>query len=89
MEAWYRIYGGALMRALLYSADGVYFARLGGGAVMAWRRVGEGWSKGQAELPDNAAKIDFETLPQELREEVLAVLARAEAVRGPMGGASN
>ena len=40
-------------------------------------------------MPAGAEQIGFASLPEELREEVLAVLARADAVQGPLGGAKN
>ncbi len=40
-------------------------------------------------MPAGAKQIGFGALPEPLREEILAVLARAEAVRGPMGRSNN
>ena len=77
------------MATALYSSDGVYFARLSGGTVLAWSSTGAGWSKDRVELPAGAEQIGFAALPEELREEVLAVLTRADAVQGPVGGAEN
>ena len=56
---------------------------------MCWQPGASGWTKERLELPARAKQIGFEALPEPLREEVLAVLARAEAVRGPMGGSNN
>ena len=77
------------MASALYSNDGVYFARLSGGTVLAWSSTDAGWGKDRVELPAGAQQIGFAALPEELREEVLAVLARADAVQGPLGGAKN
>ena len=68
------------MQATLYTDDGAYFVRLGNGLVLRWCRAEEGWNKSRAELPDQAVQIGFAALPEALREEVLAVLARAAAV---------
>ena len=68
------------MQATLYTDDGAYFVRLGNGVVLRWCRVEEGWNKSRTELPSGATQIDFADLPEVLREEVLAVLARAAAV---------
>ena len=77
------------MQATLYTGDGAYFIRLGNGLVLRWCRAEEGWSKSRTELPSGARQIDFADLPEALREEVLAVLARAAAMQGGMGGANN
>ena len=77
------------MKAALYTDDGAYFIRLGNGLVIRWCRVEEGWNKSRTELPSGARQIDFADLPEVLREEVLAVLARAGAVQGAMGGVNN
>ena len=77
------------MSTALFNDAGAYFARLGSGIVLRWRPAVSGWIKDQSELPTGAAQIGFETLPEPLREEILAVLARAEAVQGPMGGSNN
>ena len=78
-----------MMSTALFTDAGAYFARLGGGTVLRWRPAVSGWIKDQSELPAGAEQIGFETLPEPLREEVLAVLARAEAVQGPMGVSNN
>lgn len=68
------------MPATLYTDDGAYFIRLNNGLVLRWCREGEEWIKGRCELPSGARPIGFAALPEALREEVLAVLARAAAV---------
>ena len=68
------------MQATLYTDDRAYFIRLGNGVVIQWCRAEEGWNKSRVELPSGATQIDFTALPEALREEVLAVLARAAAV---------
>ena len=77
------------MQATLYTDDGAYFIRLGNGLTIRWRREEEGWNKSRTELPSGARQIDFADLPEALREEVLAVLARAAAMQGGMGGVNN
>jgi len=77
------------MATALFSGDGAYFARLSGGTVLVWSKDTEGWTKGRCKLPKNADQIGFEALPEELREEVLAVLARADTVQGPIAGTNN
>ncbi len=77
------------MQATLYTDDGAYFVRLGNGLVLRWCRVGEGWNKSRTELPSGATQIDFAALPEALREEVPAVLVRAAAMQGGMGGVNN
>ena len=68
------------MPATLYTDDGAYFVRLGNGLVLRWCREGEEWIKECCDLPSGARPIDFAALPEALREEVLAVLARVAAV---------
>ncbi len=77
------------MQATLYTDDGAYFVRLGNGLVIRWCRAEDGWNKSRTELPHRAIPIDFAALPEALREEVLAVLVRAAAMQGGMGGANN
>ena len=77
------------MQATLYTEDEAYFIRLGNGLTIRWCRAEEGWNKSRTELPSGAKQIDFADLPEELREEVLAVLTRAAAMQGGMGGANN
>ena len=77
------------MSAALFTDAGAYFARLGGGTVLCWQPGVSGWTKERVELPAGAEQIRFEGLPEPLREEILAVLARSEAVQGPMGGSDN
>ena len=76
------------MSAALFTDEGAYFVRLSGvgGAVLCWQPLGSGWTTDRVELPAGAEQIGFEGLPEPLREEVLAVLARSEAVQGPTGG---
>ena len=74
------------MQATLYTDDGAYFIRLGNGLTIRWCRAKEGWNKSRTELPSGAKQIDFADLPEALREEVLAVLVRAAAMQGGMGG---
>ena len=68
------------MQATLYTDDGAYFIRLGNGLVLRWCWEEEEWNKSRTELPSGARQIDFADLPEALREEVMAVLARAAAV---------
>ena len=77
------------MQATLYTDDGAYFIRLGNGLVIRWCRAEEEWNKSRADLPGGARQIDFADLPEALREEVMAVLTRAAAMQGSMGGANN
>ena len=77
------------MQATLYTDDGAYFICLGNGLTIRWCRAEDGWSKSRTELPSGARQIDFADLPEALREEVLAVLARAAAMQGGMGGVNN
>ncbi len=77
------------MQATLYTDDGAYFIRLGNGLTIRWCRAEDGWNKSRTELPSGARQIDFADLPEALREEVLAVLARAAAMQGGMGGVNN
>jgi hypothetical protein len=65
----------------LYCHGGDFFARLGSGAVLRWQRTAQGWDQSRSRLPEAARHVEFEGLPEELREEVLAALARAAAVR--------
>ena len=77
------------MQATLYTDDEAYFIRLGNALTIRWCRAEEGWNKSRTKLPSGATQIDFAALPEELREEVLAVLARAAAMQGGMGRAND
>lgn len=68
------------MKATLYTDDEAYFIRLGNGVVIRWCLAEEEWNKSRAELPSGARQLNFADLPEVLREEVLAVVARAAAV---------
>ena len=77
------------MQATLYTDDGAYFIRLGNGLVLRWCQEEDGWNKSRTELPSAATQIDFAELPEALREEVMATLARAATMQGAMGGVNN
>ena len=71
---------GILCKRHFIQTDGAYFIRLGNGLVLRWCWEEDEWNKSRTELPSGARQIDFADLPEALREEVLAVLARAAAV---------
>ena len=74
----------------LFRAANTYYATLPGsfGSVV-WRLEGGAWMCEKAEVPSQAQPAEFVELPEVLREEVLAMAARAEAIGGPEWGRAN
>ena len=74
----------------LFRAVNTYYATLPGsfGSVV-WRLEGEAWMCEKAVVPSQAQTAEFADLPEGLREEVLALAARAEAIGGPEWGRAN
>lgn len=63
--------------------EGAFYSRVGSG-VLHWKRQADGWIAQRAALPDDAFNIEFDAIPDDLREEVIAAAVRAQAVG--MGG---
>ena len=51
-----------------------------GGSVLHWRQVEGAWIAERAELPAGATHIDFDVVPDDLREEIIAAVVRSKAV---------
>lgn len=63
--------------------ESAFYSRAGSG-VLRWKRQDGGWVAERGALPDDALGIEFDVLPDDLREEVIAAAVRAQAVG--MGG---
>ncbi len=74
----------------LFRAENSYYATLPGsfGSVV-WRLEGGAWMCEKAAVPSQAEPAEFGELPEGLREEVLALSARAQAINGPEWGRAN
>ena len=58
-----------------------------GGSVLHWRQVEGAWIAERVELPAGATHIDFDVVPDDLREEIIAAVVRSKAVGvGRYGG---
>lgn len=69
------------MKVELLADDADYYVRLAGsGGALRWYRHDDGWASCSASVPPGLRVVDFDALPADLREEVLAFLARAEAL---------
>ena len=69
------------MSIRVYQQDADVFLT-GAGAVpcMRWRRSESVWQSEPADLPTTAQSISVEQIPNDLREELLAFVARADAM---------
>ena len=56
---------------------------------LCWSRRPEGWSMQRQSLPAAAERVELGDLPADLKEEVLAFLARAQTVGPSMWSMSN
>lgn len=63
--------------------ESAFYSRTGS-SVLHWEKQDSGWVAARATLPDDALQIEFDGLPDDLREEVIAAAVRAQAVG--MGG---
>ncbi len=64
--------------------DDVYLTGAGSVPCMCWKKRAQTWHAAPGELPTGATSITVEQIPDELREELLAFVVRADA----MGAAS-
>lgn len=55
-----------------------------GSGVLHWQRDEGAWIAERAELPAGAQSISFDAVPEDLREEIIAIAVRTKAVG--MGG---
>ena len=70
--------------------DGDFFLRPpGAAAALHWVSRERCWSSEPASLPDGVLPIEFGQLPESLQEEMLAFLARSEALGNQYWGAQN
>jgi len=78
------------MNIEIFAGEGDFYIRLlGSPGVVRWFREEESWGQVKAPLPDGARKVAFGELPNELREEVLAFVARAEAMGNQIWSSQN
>ena len=79
------------MRIEIYSGQGdEYYIRLPGSAgALRWQRQEDCWTSQRGALPDDAQRLEFGRLPQDLQEEVLAFVTRAEAMGNQIWSAMN
>ena len=65
----------------IHADDTGFFIRLPSRSqVLYWHRQGDRWVSGPKPLPARCSRVDFSDLPTDLREEVLASAARADAM---------
>lgn len=70
----------------IYADDTGYYIRLPThSVVLHWYRHGDRWASARKHLPSGCDRVDFADLPADLREEVLASAARADAMDDRMG----
>ncbi|MEW6752857.1 MAG: hypothetical protein AB1505_18040 [Candidatus Latescibacterota bacterium] len=69
------------MRVEVFASAGEYYIRLpGGSGALRWHWQGDHWTSCRARVPADASATELDVLPSDLREEVLAFLARSEAL---------
>ncbi len=74
------------MNLEIYADDTGYFIRLPSQSLgLHWHRQGDRWVSGPKPIPSRCSRVDFSDLPADLREEVLASAARADALDNRMG----
>ena len=57
--------------------------------VVKWFQDGERWNSESTSLPANSTLLAFDELPADLREEILAFVARAEALGNQVWSSGN
>ena len=62
------------------AGDDVYLTGAGQTPCLRWYRDGERWRSEPAQLPDGAVDTQPDGVPDDLREELLAFIVRANAV---------
>ncbi len=79
------------MQIEIYCAsESEYYIRLpGASGALRWLREGDRWSTGRAELPDAAQPMALSELPRTLQEELLAFVARTEAMGNQLWSEQN
>ena len=65
---------------ILTDGEAYYLRQRGGSAAVRWRRGDAGWEAERTSPPPTARPAAFEQVPADLREELLAFMARATSV---------
>jgi hypothetical protein len=71
------------MSVQLYQlVDDVYLTGAGATPCLRWHRQDGSWLSEPAELPESATKLHIDQVPEDLREELMAFVVRADAMGG-------
>ena len=65
---------------ILTDGEGYYLRQRGGDAAVRWLPGADGWEAERAAAPAQARLVSLGEVPAELREELLAFMARAASV---------
>ncbi|MFA6111115.1 MAG: hypothetical protein WDA75_20350 [Candidatus Latescibacterota bacterium] len=66
---------------ILTAADGGFYIRpRNASAAVRWTREDNSWVSARAIVPSGSRTVDLAAVPADLREEILAFVARAEVV---------
>ncbi|MBT4613390.1 MAG: hypothetical protein HOM68_19580 [Gemmatimonadetes bacterium] len=68
------------MAAIHREGEAYYLGGVVGVPDLCWRREADRWVSAPAALPSGAQKVTVQELPDDLREELLAFVARAQAM---------
>ena len=78
------------MRIEIFSDGESFYVRPPGSpAAVRWFRRDEGWASVREKPPGRAREVEFAELPDDLKEEILAFVARAEAMGSPIWKSQN
>lgn len=74
----------------VFGLDAAYYIRKGATQrVVRWFQDGERWASESTSLPANSTPAAFDELPADLCEEILAFVARAEALGDQVWSSGN
>jgi hypothetical protein len=69
------------MAVEIWADETAYFLRQSGGsAALRWSQDGGTWGAERGQIPPGAARTELDRVPADLREELLAFMARATSV---------
>lgn len=78
------------MNIEIFAGEGDFYIRLPGGSMaLRWFCEAGNWINAKEKPPDRAQRVEFGDLPGELREEILAFVARAEAMGNQIWDSQN
>lgn len=78
------------MNIEIFAGEGDFYIRLPGSPMaLHWFCEEGNWVNAKEKLPDSAQRAEFGQLPDELREEILAFMARAAAMGNHIWEAQN